>query len=94
MSKKEPKTVLDKIAFIITTQNTPGGSSRPAITKGMKEKFGETAPAAMKAALKKGVEKAVLVQSGQKFWLAGREPPAAPAEPTVDIVELEVKNVD
>ena len=40
---------MDKIAFVITSQNTPGGSSRPAITKGIKEKFGETAPAALKA---------------------------------------------
>ena len=91
MSKiKEPKTVFDRIAFVITSQNTPGGSSRQAITKGMKEKFGDTAAATLKTALKKSVEKGTLVQSGQKFWVAGQEPPAAPAEPTVDIVDLEV----
>ena len=51
---KAPKTVLDKLVALIKTQNTPGGSSRQAIVKGMKDKFGEVAPPKLKAALKKG----------------------------------------
>ena len=86
---KQPKTVLEKIVFVIKTQNTPGGSSRQAIIKGFKEHFGDVAPNALKGALKKGVDNKMLVQNGQKFWVEGHEPPAAPAEETVDIVDVE-----
>ena len=41
--EKPPKTVLEKVVTVIKTQNTPGGSSRQAISKGYKEKFGEEA---------------------------------------------------
>ena len=73
--EKPPKTVLEKVVAVIKTQNTPGGSSRQAISKEYKEKFGEVATNAMKGALKKGVDTKVLVQSGQKFWVEGHEPP-------------------
>jgi hypothetical protein len=39
--EKPPKTVLEKVVAVIKTQNTPGGSSRQAISKGYKDKFGE-----------------------------------------------------
>ena len=83
-------SVLDKIMEVIKDQNTPGGSSRQAITKGLKSKYGEVQAAAMKTALKKGVDNKKLVQNGQKFWVAGHEPPPPPAEETVDIVDVEL----
>ena len=83
-------SVLDKIMTVIKEQNTPGGSSRQAITKGLKSKFGEIPSNAMKTALKKGVDSKKLVQNGQKFWVAGHEPPPPPAEETVDIVDVVV----
>merc|ERR1712038_2186046 len=86
---KAPKTVLDKLVALIKTQNTPGGSSRQAIVKGMKDKFGEVAPPKLKAALKKGTDTGVLVQDGQRWWVAGHEPPPPPPEDTVDIVDVE-----
>ena len=73
-------SVLDKIITVIKDQNTPGGSSRPALSKGLKAKFGEVPAAAVKTAIKKGVDSGKLVQSGQKFWVAGHEPPPPPAE--------------
>eukprot|EP00092_Neocalanus_flemingeri_P015717 GFUD01017013.1.p1 GENE.GFUD01017013.1~~GFUD01017013.1.p1 ORF type:complete len:187 (-),score=60.65 GFUD01017013.1:32-592(-) len=87
--EKVPKTVLDKIVAVVKTQNTPGGSSRQAISKGYKEKFGEVAPNALKGALKKGVDSKILVQNGQKFWVEGHAPPPPTAEETVDIVDVE-----
>ena len=83
-------SVLDKIIEVIKEQNTPGGSSRQAITKGLKSKYGEVQATAMKTALKKGVDNKKLVQNGQKFWVAGHEPPPPPAEETVDIVDVEL----
>ena len=73
-------SVLDKIMTVIKEQNTPGGSSRPALSKGLKTKYGEISAAAVKTAIKKGVDSGKLVQSGQKFWVAGHEPPPPPVE--------------
>ena len=73
---------------VIKDQNTPGGSSRQAISKGLKSKFGDVPANSVKTAIKKGVDTNKLVQSGQKFWVSGHEPPPAPAEETVDIVEV------
>ena len=72
-------SVLDKIMTVIKDQNTPGGSSRQAIAKGLKSKFGDVPANAVKTAIKKGVDTNKLVQSGQKFWVSGHEPPPAPA---------------
>ena len=58
-------SVLDKIMTVIKDQNTPGGSSRQAIAKGLKSKFGEVPANAVKTAIKKGVDTKKLVQSGQ-----------------------------
>ena len=85
-----PKTVLDKIVEVIKEQNAPGGSSRQALAKGLKSKYGEIQANLIKTAVKKGVDSKVLVQNGQKFWVSGHEPPPAPAEETVEIVEVEV----
>jgi len=88
--KKTPKTVLEKVLAVINSQNTPGGSSRQAITKGYKEKYGDVAPNSLKGAIKKGVDTKVLVQDGQRFWVEGQAPPPPPAEETVDIVDMKV----
>ena len=66
-----PKTVLDKVVAAIGTLAEPGGASRPAIAKAVKAADGEVGAALLKAALSKGVAKGVLVQSGQRFALAG-----------------------
>ena len=81
-------SILDKIMTVIKDQNTPGGSSRQAISKGLKTKFGDVPANAVKTAIKKGVDTKKLVQSGQRFWVSGHEPPPAPAEETVDIVDV------
>ena len=64
-----PKSVLEKIVEVIKEQNVPGGSSRPALAKSLKAKYGEIPANAIKTAVKKGVDSKVLVQSGQKFWV-------------------------
>jgi hypothetical protein len=46
-------------------------------------------PAAVRSALKKGTDSGILIQTGQKFSVAGHEV-AAPAESTVGIEELRV----
>ena len=69
MGKKEggAKTLVDKVVEVIKVQNSPGGSSRQALLKGMKEQFPEVEAAQLKAALKKGVTAKVLEQNGQRF---------------------------
>ena len=67
-----PKTVLDKVVAAITNLAEPGGASRQAITKAVKEMFGEVKPVLLKKALSTGVQKGQLVQSGQRFGVAGQ----------------------
>ena len=69
MGKKEggAKTLVDKVVEVIKVQNSPGGSSRQALVKGMKEQFPEVEAAQLKAALKKGVTAKVLEQNGQRL---------------------------
>ena len=86
---KAPKSALDKVVVVVKAAMTPGGSTRPAIVKALKEQFGEVGAPQLKTALKKGVEGGVLVQGqGQRWWVAGHEPPPPPPEETVDIVEV------
>ena len=68
---------------MIKKLKTPGGCSRQAIVKGLRSEFGEVAPNALKSAIKKGTETAVLVQEGQRWWVKGHEPPAPSASETV-----------
>jgi hypothetical protein len=75
---KAKGTVLEKIVSVIKSQNTPGGSSRQAITKGFEETFGKTTPAAFKSAIAKGTESEVLRQDGQRWCVRGQEPPPLP----------------
>ena len=69
MGKKEggAKSLVDKVVEVIKVQNSPGGSSRQALVKGMKEQFPEVEAAQLKAALKKGVAAKVLEQNGQRL---------------------------
>ena len=68
MGKKEggAKTLVEKVVEVIKVQNSPGGSSRQALLKGMKEQFPEVEASQLKAALKKGVTAKVLEQNGQR----------------------------
>ena len=70
MGKKEggAKSLVDKVVEVIKVQNSPGGSSRQALVKGMKEQFPEVEAAQLKAALKKGVAAKVLEQNGQRLF--------------------------
>jgi FKBP-type peptidyl-prolyl cis-trans isomerase len=68
-----PKTVLDKCLEAVKVLAEPGGASRPAIAKFIKDGHGEEKAAALKRALQKGVDKKALVQNGQRFALVGVE---------------------
>ena len=68
-----PPTVLDKVCKAIETLAEPGGASRVAIAKFVKETFGEVSAPLLKKALATGVQKGKLVQNGQRFALAGVE---------------------
>mmetsp|Transcript_15650 Transcript_15650/g.19088 ORF Transcript_15650/g.19088 Transcript_15650/m.19088 type:complete len:200 (-) Transcript_15650:68-667(-) len=68
-SSKSGSTVLDKIVAAIRALKTPK-ASRAAITKYIKSEYEYNNMGALKAALKKGVETAVLEQIGQSFRVA------------------------
>lgn len=74
---KQPKTVLDKIVWSIRKQQNTGayaagkGVSRLSITKFLKNELFYDNANAIKTALKKGVEKGVLEQTGQSFRVKG-----------------------
>lgn len=75
------KTVLDKVCRAVETLAEPGGASRPAIAKYVKEVYGETSAALLKKAIATGVHKGRLLQNGQRFSLPGVD--IAPREGTV-----------
>lgn len=80
-----PPTVLDKVCKAIDALAEPGGASRVAVAKFVKETYGEVKAPLLKKAFADGVAKGKLVQSGQRFALAGVE--LAPrAEDTVEKV--------
>mmetsp|Transcript_21266 Transcript_21266/g.37650 ORF Transcript_21266/g.37650 Transcript_21266/m.37650 type:complete len:207 (-) Transcript_21266:158-778(-) len=87
-SKAQCKAYLDRVVFAIRALRNSKGSSRPALTKFLKEEFnsGDNA-AALRKALKAGVESGVLVQVGQSFRVAGEEYQAAEDE-TVQITDV------
>jgi hypothetical protein len=82
-----PPTVLDKVCKAIETLAEPGGASRVAIAKCVKQTYGEVSAPLLKKALAAGVAKGRLVQSGQRFGLFGVEL-AARADETVQKVVL------
>ena len=87
-----PKSILDKIVHAIRAQPpTADGVSRVAITKYLQSEFdldAKSKAAPMRNAFKKGVEKGRLVQSGQRFSVAGDPVPEAAAEATVVTEDL------
>ena len=80
-SKKQPKTVLDKIVYAI--RNSPpganGGVSRVTIVKYLKSEFDTDKPGPIKQAFKKGLSSGVLEQTGQSFTVKG-DPERKPKE--------------
>lgn len=64
-------TVLQKVCKAIEALGEPGGASRPAIAKYVKDVFGETSAPLLKKALASGVAKGLLDQTGQRFALHG-----------------------
>ncbi|KAL3797581.1 hypothetical protein ACHAW5_003300 [Stephanodiscus triporus] len=87
-----PKTVLDKIVHAIRAQpaTNANGISRTAITKYLHSELDVDASKAaqLKSAFKKGLEKGILVQTGQSFRVAGDALPDLPRERTTDIEDL------
>jgi FKBP-type peptidyl-prolyl cis-trans isomerase len=89
MREEMPKTALDKIVYAIRNQpKTPNGVSRVAITKYLKAELDYDNPAALKKALKKGVDAGVLEQHGQSFKVT-----ADPVEVVVPEVSVEINDV-
>lgn len=68
-----PLSVLDKICKAVESLAEPGGASRVAIAKYVKEVYGEVKAPLLKRAFAAGVEKGRLVQNGQRFALVGVE---------------------
>ena len=82
-----PPTVADKICKAIEVLAEPGGASRIAIQKYIKETFGEVKPALLKKAFTTVVASGKVVQNGQRFALVGVEIAPRPGE-TVEKVVL------
>ncbi len=94
-SNKTPKTLLDKIIYSIRNQPaTANGVSRAAIGKFLQSEFqfdkAKVQSAQFKNALKRGVEKGKLVQTGQSFRVAGDPIPNRPDEPKIKIEDVKV----
>ena len=64
------------------------GVSRTAIAKYIKSEFEYDKASQLKNALKKGVEKGALMQTGQSFRVAGDAIPEQPIEPEVKIEDI------
>lgn len=71
MSKKAPKTVLDKVVVAIRELKERGGSSRIAIRKYLASEFSCENANAIKTALAKGIKEGVLLSTGQRFTVSG-----------------------
>ncbi|KAG7345964.1 peptidyl-prolyl cis-trans isomerase [Nitzschia inconspicua] len=67
--KQQPKSVLDKIVAAIRALKDPGtkGSSRTSIQKYCQSELEYNNPTALKKAFQQGVQKGILVQTGQSF---------------------------
>jgi len=100
MSKKKassgpPKTMLDKIVHAIrsTPSSNPNGVSRTAITKYLGAELGVDTKSSknatqVKSALKRGVTKGILVQSGQSFRVEGDAIPEVPEDEKLKVTEV------
>ena len=76
-----PPTVLDKVCKAIEALAEPGGASRVAVAKYIKETFGEVKAPLLKKAFATGVQNGKLVQHGtQRFALVGVEIAPRPGE--------------
>ena len=96
-SSKPPKsaTVLDKVVFSIRfLKGGPRGSSRPAIAKYLQSELDCNNPTALKAALKKGVTKGVLIQNSQSFRVASDPVEAAEKEQLVQTEDVVIGSSD
>jgi len=87
---KMPKTVIDKIVFAIRSQphTSPNGISRVAIAKYLKNELDYDNAAALKKALKKGVDSGKLIQTGQSFRVAGDAAAELPDQATVEMKDV------
>eukprot|EP00937_MAST-01D_sp_MAST-1D-sp2_P002938 g2938.t1 len=70
---KQPKTVLDKCVAAILELRSPTGSSRQAIAKLLKSRWGADNAVALRKALQKGVASGKLLQEKASFKVAGAE---------------------
>ena len=92
-TNKTPKTLLDKIIYAIRNQPAnANGVSRTAIAKFLQSEFqfDKAKTTQIKNALKKGVEKGKLIQTGQSFRVPGDPVPERPAEQKVKIEDIKV----
>ena len=87
-----PKTLLDKIVYAIRNQPaaSSNGVSRTAIVKYLSAELDvdKTKTALLKKAFKNGVDKGILIQTGQSFWVKGDPMPDVPEDATVKINEI------
>ena len=89
MAAKVPKTVLDKVVVAIRELRSPSGSSRQAIAKLLKARWGVDNTVALRKALKEGTEKGKLIQEKASFKVAG-ETYEAPADEKVEAKDEKV----
>ena len=89
-----PKTLLDKIVFAIRNQPSAvvsaNGVSRTAIVKYISSEFDidKSKTALLKKAFKNGVDKGILIQTGQSFRVKGDPLPDIPEEVQIKIDEI------
>ena len=90
--KSTPKTLLDKVVYAIRNSPAagPNGVSRTSIAKYLQSEFDIDKSKAnqLKNAFKKGVDKSILVQTGQSFRVAADPMPDVPEEPQIKVVDL------
>lgn len=90
-ASKKPKTVLDKIVYAIRQQpgaSSSKGVSRLAITKYLKSELECDNANAIKTALKKGIDKGILEQTGQSFRVKGDPVKEEEEGPKLEIEDL------
>ncbi|KAL3910010.1 MAG: hypothetical protein SGILL_007860 [Bacillariaceae sp.] len=89
-STKQPKSVQDKIVAAIRALKDPGpkGSSRTAVQKYCKAEFQYDNASALKKAFAQGVQKGILIQTGQSFRVAA-DPVIESTEPEGEALRIE-----